>query len=88
MNIIKSSRTAGLAEWHQLHWVLCSDIQHDVGQELICCATIPFPVHELVKVARKLVLMAATHSFELDFDSIPVGLDILGVDPSGTIHKL
>ena len=39
------------------------------------------PAHKLVKVARKLVLMAATHSLELDFDLIPVGLDILGVDP-------
>ena len=68
--------------------VLCSDIQHDVGQKLICCATIPFPVHEFIKIARKLVLMAATYSLELDFDSIPVGLNILGVDPSGTIDKL
>ena len=33
-----SSRTAGLADWYQLYWVLCSDIQHDVGQKLTCCA--------------------------------------------------
>jgi hypothetical protein len=57
-------------------------MKHDVGQKLIRCATIPFSVHELVKVAPKLVLMAVTHPPEY---SIPVGL---GVDPSGPIHKL
>ena len=79
--------TAGLIEWHQLHWVPCSNIKHAVGQKLISCATISFLVHEIIKVVRKLVLMAAMHPLELDFDSIPVGFDILGVDPSGTIHK-
>jgi hypothetical protein len=62
--------------------ILCSDVKHDVGQKLIHCAIIPFSVHELVKVAPKLVLMAATHPLEY---SIPVGL---GVDPSGPIYKL
>ena len=79
--------TAGLIEWHQLHWVLCSNIKHDVGQKLISCTTIhvSFPVHELIKVARS-TSWCSWH-LEFDFDSIPVGLDILGVDPSGTVHK-
>ena len=75
-------------KWHQLHWVLCGDVKHDVGQKLISCATKPFSVHKLIKVARKLVLMVAMHPLELDFNTIPVGFHILGVDPSGSIHKL
>ena len=52
--------------------------------------TKPFSVHEFVKVARKLVLMAATHPLKFDFDTIPihVGFHILSVNPSGAIHKL
>ena len=46
--------------------------QHDVGQELIGCATKPLPVHKFIKIARKLVLMAATHPLELDLHTIPI----------------
>ena len=52
------------------------------------CVPKPFSVHKLVQVACQLVLMAALHLLEFDFNSIPVRFHILGVDLSGSIYKL
>ena len=62
-----------------LNRILGRNIAHYGVKTLSCSSAIPLPVHVLIEVAWQLVLMASTHSFELNLHSVPVRLSVLYV---------
>ena len=69
------------------NWILCNNIIHDTVEELSSCVTKRFSVPILIQVTWNLIFMTTTHSFQFDVHTIPIGFNILCVNPGGRIDE-
>ena len=72
----------------KLNWILCSNVLYDVDKGIIGSLASLLPPHKFIQIAWQNACMATFHCFELPFAVVPVHLHVLGVSPSGAVHKL
>ena len=62
----------------------------DVGAYVVkcICSSPTFHPHEFVQVRGELMPVTSLHVFQLPLHSIPITLNVIGMDPSNRINKM